>query len=478
MKRIFSLFAQYIWEVLSAVNIRVKILGMTLGLLLLLGLGITIQVRTNLTNTLSAQLREENMIIGRDLAARAADLILLNDLVGLQNLISETKSNNPDVRYVFITGTNGQVLVHTFGPGFPVELLGINPVGPEEHHQTIALETDDGIVWDTAVPILFGRAGVARIGLSDIRLKQSLQILTRQLIFVTLAVIALGIVVAVSLTWVLTRPIIELLNATRRVSEGDFSVRLQRWADDEIGDLAEAFNGMIKDLARIDEIRQEREELRRQLLEKVILAQEDERRRISRELHDSTSQSLTSLMVGLKTMRTLCNNQQVHIHAEDLRKVVAQTLDEIHSISTQLRPNVLDDLGLAAALERLADEWQTRHKVLVDRVIRIGEQRLPGEIETAVYRIVQEALTNIAKYAQADSVSLLVELRDHEVVAVIEDNGVGFELSFSPIRPHLGLVGMRERAELLGGQLTIESQSGSGTTIFIRVPIRVSELSV
>lgn len=478
MKRIFSQFARFIWAVISAVNIRVKILGMTLGLLLLLGLGITIQVRSNLTNTLSAQLREESTIIGRDLAARATDLILLNDLIGLQNLISETQFNNPDVRYVFIVDTNNQVLVHTFGPGFPVELLGVNPVRPEEHHQTIALETDDGIVWDTAVPILFGRAGVARIGLSDIRLKQSLQILTRQLIFVTLTVIALGIVVAVSLTWVLTRPIIELLNATQRVSEGDFSVRLPRWADDEIGDLAGAFNTMTADLARTDEIRKEQEELRRQLLEKVIMAQEDERRRISRELHDSTSQSLTSLIVGLKTMSTLCNNHQVHAQAEDLREVVAQTLDEIHAISMQLRPNVLDDLGLAAALERLAVEWQTRYKTLVDRVIRIGEQRLPAEIETAIYRIVQEALTNIAKYAQADSVSLLVEIRNHEVIAVIEDNGIGFEMSHSPTRQHLGLVGMRERAELLGGKLTIESQTGVGTTIFICIPISLSELSV
>ena len=93
----------------------------------------------------------------------------------------------------------------------------------------------------------------------------------------------------------------------------------------------------------------------------------------------------------------------------------------------------------------------SRHKVLIDRVIPIGEQRLPGEIETADYRIVQEALTNIAKYAQADSVSLLVELRDHEVVAVIEDNGVGFDLLHSPARQHLGLVGMVNAQSCWGG---------------------------
>jgi signal transduction histidine kinase len=478
MKKSISRFLHSTWAVISSVTIRVKILGMTLGLLLLLGLGITAQVRSSLTNTLSIQLSEESVTVGRDLAARATDLILLNDLVGLQNLISETQSNNPSVRYAFIVDTNGQVLVHTFGPGFPVDLLDVNTAAPDDHHQTIALETEEGKIWDTAVPILAGQAGSARVGLSDSRLQQALQSLTRQLMFVTLAVVVLGVFVAIFLTWILTRPILELVEATQRVAQGDYSIKLNRWADDEIGDLADAFNTMTVDLARTDEIRQEREELRRQLLEKVILAQEDERRRISRELHDSTSQSLTSLMVGLKAMDTLCNNILVHSHAEDLRGVVAQTLDEIHAISTQLRPNVLDDLGLTAALERLADEWETRHKTIVDSAIQIGGQRLPGEIETAVYRIVQEALTNIAKYAQADSVSLLVELREHELVAVIEDNGIGFNMAPSPERPHLGLIGMRERAELLGGQLTIESQAGLGTNIFIRIPTKVSELSV
>ena len=180
-------------------------------------------------------------------------------------------------------------------------------------------------------------------------------------------------------------------------------------------------------------------------------------------------------MVGLKTMSTLCENKKVHIHAEDLRSVVAQTLDEIHALSTQLRPSVLDDIGLSAALKRLSSDWQARHKILVDHVIQISNERLPGELETAIYRIVQEALTNISKYAQAECVSLLVEIRNQEVVAVIEDDGIGFDMASSPDRPHLGIVGMRERAELLGGQLTIESQAGQGTSVYIRIPIHTSE---
>lgn len=478
MKISLSRLSRRIWDVISAVNIRVKILGMTLGLLLLLGLGVMLQVRSSMASTLRAQLEDESMAIGRDLAARATDFILLNDLINLQKLITETQTNLPDVRYAFIVDKSGQVLTHTFGLGFPMDLLDVNIAAPDAHHQTVVLQTNDGIVWDTAVPILGGRAGSARIGVSDIRLRQTVQTLTSQMIYVILLALVLGLLVAATLTWVLTRPILELVNATQRVTQGDFSPQVKRWADDEIGDLADAFNIMTAELARTDEIRREREALRRQLLEKVITAQEDERRRISRELHDSASQSLTSLIVGLKTMSTLCDNEKVHSHAEDLRHVAAQTLDEIHTISTQLRPSVLDDLGLSAALSRLTSEWQVRHKIPVDCVTRIGAQRLPGEIETAIYRIVQEALTNVARYAQPDSVSVLVERRDNEVTAIIEDNGAGFDMTLPPKRPHLGLVGMRERAELLNGKLTIESNLGVGTSVYVRIPIEVFELNL
>ncbi|MCA2002583.1 MAG: ATP-binding protein, partial [Chloroflexi bacterium] len=132
---------------------------------------------------------------------------------------------------------------------------------------------------------------------------------------------------------------------------------------------------------------------------------------------------------------------------------------------------ILDDLGLSAALERLTREWQARYKIPVDLLIHIGAERLPGEIETAIYRIVQESLTNAARYAEARSVSVLVERRGGEIVAVVEDDGQGFNLSQTIGDHRLGLVGMRERAELLGGQLTIESAPGQGVGIHVQIPL-------
>ncbi|GAB4459517.1 MAG: HAMP domain-containing protein [Anaerolineales bacterium] len=468
---------QRFWAVAGAVSVRTKILGIVLGFILLLGAGVTLQARYALTATMTAQLEEQSVSVSRDLAARAADPILLNDLLSLHDLLDETLANNPSVRYAFLLDQNGQVIAHTFGGGFPLALLSLNSAQPGDHHHTALIQTDEGLVWDTAVPILGGKIGTARIGLSDASMRSALSTLTAQLLLTISLVSATGVLVAVFLTWILTRPILALVAATQAVAKGDFTPRVPRWADDEIGDLADAFNAMTEELAHTEELRRERESLRRQLMEKVIATQEDERRRIARELHDSTSQNLTSLIVGLRMMEAQCAHCASPTKAADLREVASHTLEEVHDLSMRLRPRVLDDLGLAAALERLAHEWQARYKIPVDVVIQLDE-RLPGEIETALYRIVQEALTNIARHAQAKSASLLIEKRGGSVRAIVEDDGVGFDPSAQRGERHLGLLGMRERAELLGGTLTIESTPQQGTSVFIEIPLADEPLAV
>jgi len=367
------------------------------------------------------------------------------------------------------------VIAHTFEGGFPLDLLALNSVQPGKHHHTALIQTDEGLVWDTAVPILDGKVGTARIGLSDASVRAALSTLTAQLILTIVLVSITGVLVAVLLTWILTRPIISLANATQAVAKGDFSPRVQRWANDEIGDLAEAFNSMTEELARTDGLRKEREVLRRQLLEKVITTQEDERRRIARELHDSTSQNLTSLIVGLRVMETNCVQCASISKATDLRDVASKTLDEVHDLSMRLRPRVLDDLGLSAALERLVSEWQARYKIPVDVAIQLSE-RIPGDLETAIYRIIQETLTNIARHAQAKSASILVERHGDMVRAIVEDDGIGFDTNANQGERHLGLLGMRERAELLNGTVAIESSSEHGTSIFIEIPVQNEKL--
>lgn len=465
-----------IWAIVGGVTISAKIMGMALGLVLLLGLGITVQVRAMLTATMNRQLEDQSISVTRDLAARAADPILLNDRYALLRLLQDTQRNNTGFTYAFILDSQGRVLAHTFGETFPLKLIDMNTVAPQEHHRAVLIETDQGWVWDTAAPILDGKAGITRVGILDTSVRQTLGNLTRQILFTTVLVSLFGVTAAALLTWLLTRPILELVEATQDVAQGHFESRVRHWANDEIGTLADAFNHMIVELSRTEDLRQEREKLRRQLLEKVITTQEEERKRIARELHDSTSQSLTSLIVGLRVMETSYPNVPAQNQAQELRQVAAQTLDEVHNLALRLRPRVLDDLGLAAALERLVSEWQGRHKIPVDMVIHTGEQRLPGSMETALYRIVQETLTNIGRHASsAHSASILIEQRGAVIVAVIEDDGSGFDVENGTGSQHLGLLGMSERAELLGGRLTIESAPGQGTSVFVEIPLDPGE---
>ena len=467
-------FFDRFWSYAGAVSIRTKILGLAVGLVLLVGLGNTLQTRWVLTGNMEVQLQNQSVSVARDLAARAADPILLNNLLALQDLLDETKLNNANCRYAFILDSQGQVLAHTFGDGFPAGLIQLNQPIEMEHHHTVLIDTNEGRVFDTAVPILNGKAGTARIGLSNIEVIQAVSRATLQSLTYIGIVLLLGTVVAILLTHILARPILELVEATRAVSRSDYSRRIHPWADDELGTLAKAFNQMSDGLAQVHVLRREREMLQRQLLEKVITAQEEERRRIARELHDSASQSLTSLLVGLRTLESNCSSLDPQV-VGDLRNVAAQTLDEIHNLAMQLRPRALDDLGLPAALERLAQDWQIRYRTPVDLAVTLGEMRLSDMIETTLYRIIQETLTNIGRHANARSVSILVERRDGNVIAVVEDDGQGFEVGAATDEHHLGLMGMRERAEQVGGKLTIESRLGAGTSIFVEIPLAREE---
>jgi signal transduction histidine kinase len=471
-----SRFLLRLWSFAGGVSIRTKIFGIVLGSTLLLSLGFTVQVRAALIKVLVEKSREQGVSIARDIAARSTDLILVNDLFSLHQLLAETQANFPDVRYAFILDPNGQVLVHTFGEGFPENLASMNSVAPDSYQNTVLLNTDEGMVWDVAVPIFGEKAGVARVGISDQGVRQTLSGLTSQLGLTILVVLAISLLAATLLTWILTRPILELVQAASAIAHGDFSARVLRWANDEIGDLAEAFNQMALELGRMDELRREREQLRKQLLEGVIVAQEEERRRIARELHDSTSQSLTSLIVGLRMLETAADLEQVRDQSQQLRQNTRQTLEDVHALAVQLRPPVLDDLGLNAALGRFIQEFRKRFNVSVDfQVLGLEHKRLPPTIETAVYRILQEALTNAAKHAQAEHISVLLEERDGQISGIVEDDGQGFNaeqtLRTGLQESKLGLYGMQERAQQLGGSLVIESKPGQGTTIYARIPI-------
>jgi two-component system, NarL family, sensor histidine kinase DevS len=208
----------------------------------------------------------------------------------------------------------------------------------------------------------------------------------------------------------------------------------------------------------------------RDALRRVVEGQELERRRLARELHDETGQALTSILLGLKHVEEAESEEEARKAAAGLREQIVETLQNVRRLAVELRPSALDDFGLAPALERLGEAFAEKSGIEVDIQANLDATRLPGEVETALYRIVQEALTNVAKHAEATRVSVVVTRRGNGVTAVIEDDGHGFGAGGGS-GEGLGLVGMRERVGLLGGRLAIESTEGAGTTVVAEVPV-------
>ncbi len=208
----------------------------------------------------------------------------------------------------------------------------------------------------------------------------------------------------------------------------------------------------------------------RDSLRRVVEGQELERRRLARELHDETGQALTSILLGLKHVEDASSPEAARAAAAQLREQIVDTLQNVRRLAVELRPSALDDFGLAPALERLAEAFGEQSGIAVDIQTNLDSQRLAPEVETALYRIVQEALTNVAKHAEATRVSIVVTRRESSVTAVIEDDGQGFGAGGGS-GDGLGLVGMKERVGLLGGRLALESTEGAGTTVVAEVPV-------
>jgi signal transduction histidine kinase len=217
----------------------------------------------------------------------------------------------------------------------------------------------------------------------------------------------------------------------------------------------------------------ERDSWRQQL----AAAEEEERRRLARELHDQLGQHLTALSLGLAELRRLL----VAGESPEPRLSQLETLAELltrdaRHLALELRPPELDDVGLESALDTYLQQWRHRYGVVVDlqSVVSPAAPPVPTHVGTAVYRIAQEALTNVAKHARATAVNVMLDRRDGEVRLVVEDDGVGFDLAATESRARrerrLGLASMRERATLAGGTLEVESAPGRGTTLYAVMP--------
>lgn len=209
------------------------------------------------------------------------------------------------------------------------------------------------------------------------------------------------------------------------------------------------------------------------LSRRLVEIQETERRYIARELHDQAGQSLSSLLLGLgqleKDVLISANNQT---QVQKLKTLTNDILEDLHRLAVNLRPASLDHLGLVPALHQFIKSFAEETPLPIHfKAVGLHESdRLPSDVETTLYRIVQESLTNILRHAKASYADVILECRDSSLLLIVEDDGMGFDVELSRSNHHLGLLGIRERAEMLGGNLTIESVPGQGTTLVVEVP--------
>ena len=325
--------------------------------------------------------------------------------------------------------------------------------------------------------------------------------LGQDILLVGSVLLALALLFAWGVARSVRKPLAVLTRAAERIAGGNLEKPIPALGDDEVGRLGRSLEHMRATLkGSIEEVEranleleqrvrertseleglyrelQAREEWRGQLLARVIGAQEEERKRLARELHDETSQTLSALAMRLETAIAAFPGDLSRQRLVEAKELTVRTLDELHRLIYDLRPSVLDDLGLLSAIRWYAERHLEPLGVTVHWEFSGQERRLQSEVETALFRVVQEAITNIAKYAHAESVLIQCVLKDDAIGIEIEDDGDGFDpanlSAAGETRGGLGLMGMRERVALLGGTIEIDAAPGKGVRIAVTVPLK------
>ncbi len=286
--------------------------------------------------------------------------------------------------------------------------------------------------------------------------------------------VTFGWLISIALNFVVLQfafqPLMRLGKVMNRVQRGERTVRAQlTGADPQADQLAQTLNMMLEAIDESSRLR----------ASQIINAQEEERKRIARELHDETSQVLTSLLISLAILEESITTEEARARIADTRALAHSTLRAIRSLSIDLRPSALDDLGLLPALRWYLKEYQQKCSIEVEFQATGLKERLPAEMETALYRIVQECLTNTARHSHARKATVILREEAEDVTGTIVDNGYGFDYAAllkarsqeRSMGRGLGLTGMEERAVLLNGELEIHTAPGEGTRVEVRIPL-------
>lgn len=458
---------------LLSIPIFYKIMGIGALVAAFFGGVLLIQTRTSASRVL-IQLLENNIETTTEMLGRVVEEPLSSgDTTSVLQHLKKAREAFPDIHYIIVWSSDNRVIASTFSKEVPPGLLpdSLPPCPPDCGIQSF--EDPEGTILDDRSPILGGNAGVIQVGYFDISIARELRTFTNTVLWGLIVCVAAGTGLALLLTLILTRPIHNLVEAANRIREGEFGARASIFSNDEIGRLAAAFNQMAEALQRYQQEVKSKEKSRVSLIEKIVQAQEEERKSISRELHDQLGQSLLAVLLQIQSGK---NPSRTSDSAnEDIEKSIRQIIEEVHRLAWGMRPSILDDYGLDSALARHIEEVSQHSGLNIDYnyTSQPGLERLPSRIEVSLYRIAQEAITNIQRHSKATHASVIILRQVHDIVLLVEDDGQGFDPSMIQEKEDkcLGLIGMRERVALLGGSAVIESIPGEGTTIRVQIPL-------
>jgi signal transduction histidine kinase len=298
-----------------------------------------------------------------------------------------------------------------------------------------------------------------------------------------LVLLAVGILVA----WFISRSIINPLNkltaATSGIASGNYQPSAGAERRDEVGKLARAFNTMIEQVSQARQSLEQKviesgkmNEQLRNLTAHLQNIREEERIHIAREMHDELGQLLTAFKMdvsGLQKKLAATPDESLRQKLKDMSKLIDDSVGFVRKIASELRPSVLDDFGLIPALQWHSEEFEKRFNIQVEFKSSTKELKTSSVIATGLFRMYQETLTNVARHADATKVSTQFQVSDQQVQLSVQDNGKGFDMRGHNQRQTLGLLGMKERAAMIGGKLEIISTPGRGTSVNIKVPLSV-----
>ncbi|HEX6159003.1 MAG TPA: HAMP domain-containing protein, partial [Thermoanaerobaculia bacterium] len=376
--------------------------------------------------------------------------IYFHDRAAVEEALSGTRRDQ-DVAYVIVRDPQGRTLASVHPERAPAE--GTTGRGVSR----------DGTLYEIVTPIRDGGRELARlhIGMSLARLNRELAEMRIAIGLLSAFILAAGLAAAALVSNLLTRPLREVAAGARRLAAGELGHRVPAGRGDEIGQLAAAFNDMAARIA-------ERDASLRQLSKRLLSVQEQERVRIAREVHDELGQALTAMKIDLQQLGT--RQRELQEPLAGIARTIDETVDIVRRIAADLRPAILDDLGLTAALEQQLR--RLRESTGIRTTLTVAEE---PEIDTLTgatfYRITQEALANVVRHAAATEVEISLVLERGTAVLTIRDNGRGMSREKASDPQSLGLLGIRERAELLGGSVIIDSIPEEGTMVVATLPL-------